>query len=174
MTTGLRSIRVEAAPGATGGVLIAGGMRAPCALGRSGITRDKHEGDGATPAGAHRLVGVLYRPDKVLRPATRLMAVPIRREDGWCDDPGDRRYNRPVRLPYTASHERLWRDDRLYDVVVILDYNLGQPVPGRGSAIFLHLAGPGFAPTAGCVAVGLEAMRRLLAMAVPYTLLRIR
>jgi L,D-peptidoglycan transpeptidase YkuD (ErfK/YbiS/YcfS/YnhG family) len=173
MTTGLRSIRVSEAAGAGQGVLVAGGMRAPCALGRAGVTRDKHEGDGATPAGMHRLVGVLYRADRVPRPVTRLPAMPIRRDDGWCDDPGDRRYNRPVRLPYAARHERLWRDDELYDFVVVVDYNLARPVAGRGSAIFLHLTRPGFTPTAGCVAVGLETMRRLLALAAPPTLLRI-
>jgi L,D-peptidoglycan transpeptidase YkuD (ErfK/YbiS/YcfS/YnhG family) len=165
MTAGLRMIRVEAAPGATQGMLIAGGMRVPCALGRSGVTCDKREGDGATPTGAHRLVGVLYRADRVRRPATRLPVTAIQREDGWCDDPHDLRYNWPVRLPYRASYERLWREDRLYDIVAILDYNLGQPVKGRGSAIFLHLASTGFAPTAGCVAVGPAAMRLLLAMA---------
>src|SRR5437588_379223 len=128
MTTGLRLIRVEAPEGANRGVLVAGGMRASCALGRSGITRDKREGDGATPTGSHRLVAVLYRPDRVRRPVTRLPAVPIRSEDGWCDDPADRRYNRPVPLPYAASHERLWRDDHLYDLLVVLDHNLAQPV----------------------------------------------
>jgi L,D-peptidoglycan transpeptidase YkuD (ErfK/YbiS/YcfS/YnhG family) len=174
MTVGLRSIRVEAASSAARGVLVAGGMRVPCALGRAGITQDKREGDGATPAGTHGLVGVLYRPDRLRRPVTRLPVAPIRRDDGWCDDPADRRYNRPVRLPYAASHERLWRDDHLYDVLVILNYNLARPVPGRGSAIFLHLAAPGFAPTAGCVAVGVEAIRRLLAFADDLTPLHVQ
>lgn len=171
MTTRLRSIRVEAKPGATIGMLVAGGMRAFCALGRRGITQDKREGDGATPAGGHRLVGVLYRPDRVRHPVTLLPAVPIRRDDGWCDAPDHVRYNQPIRLPFAASHERLWRDDHLYDVVVILDYNLATPAPGRGSAIFLHIAGPGFAPTAGCVAVDMGTMRRLLAFAGPETVL---
>jgi L,D-peptidoglycan transpeptidase YkuD (ErfK/YbiS/YcfS/YnhG family) len=173
MTVGLRSIRVEAASGAARGVLVAGGMRVPCALGRAGITQDKREGDGATPAGTHGLVGVLYRPDRLCRPVTRLPVAPIRRDDGWCDDPADRRYNRPVRLPYAASHERLWRDDHLYDVLVILNYNLARPVRGRGSAIFLHLTAAGLAPTAGCVAVGVEAIRRLLAFADDLTLLHV-
>jgi L,D-peptidoglycan transpeptidase YkuD (ErfK/YbiS/YcfS/YnhG family) len=171
MTVGLRSIRVTARAGAAEGVLAAGGMRVRCALGRAGIVRAKREGDGGTPVGAHRLVGVLYRADRVRRPVTRLPVVSIRRDDGWCDDPADRRYNRPVRLPFAASHERLWRDDGLYDLVVILGYNLAPPVPGRGSAIFTHLAGPGFAPTAGCVAVELGAMRRLLLFAVPETVI---
>jgi L,D-peptidoglycan transpeptidase YkuD (ErfK/YbiS/YcfS/YnhG family) len=171
MTVGLRSIRVAAPAAATQGILAAGGMRVRCALGRAGITPDKREGDGGTPAGAWRLVGVLYRADRIGRPATRLPVAAVRHDDGWCDDPGDRRYNRPIGLPYAASHERLWRDDHLYDLVVILDYNLARPVPGRGSAIFLHLAGPGLAPTAGCVAVELEPMRRLLFFARPETVM---
>ena len=136
-------------------LLIAGSLRLPCALGRSGVGRDKREGDGATPAGGTGCRSPFsIAPDRIPRPATRL---PVRADpapdSGWCDDPADRRYNRPVRLPYAARHERLWRDDRLYDVVVVLDYNLARPLPGAGSAIFLHVAAPGFRPTEGCIAV---------------------
>jgi L,D-peptidoglycan transpeptidase YkuD (ErfK/YbiS/YcfS/YnhG family) len=120
------------------------------------------------------MVAVLYRGDRVVRPATGLPLQMIRPDDGWCDDPADRAYNRQVRLPHPASHERLWRDDHLYDLVVVLDYNLARPVPGRGSAIFLHLASPGFAPTAGCIAVTEPAMRRILAGAGPGTVLLVR
>lgn len=144
------------------GLLIAGGVVFPCALGRAGIVHGKREGDGGTPAGVLRLVEVLYRADRVARPLTRLPLRPIRPDDGWCDDPADRLYNRPVQLPYPASHERLWRDDRLYDLVVVLDWNLARPRPGAGSAIFFHLASPGFGPTAGCVAVSEETMRKVL------------
>jgi L,D-peptidoglycan transpeptidase YkuD (ErfK/YbiS/YcfS/YnhG family) len=153
----------------TRGLLIAGSTTIPCALGRSGITRRKREGDGATPAGKLGLVSVLYRADRLRRPATALPAVPIRPDAGWCDDPVDRRYNRPVRLPYAARHERLWRDDGLYDIVVVLDYNFERPKPGAGSAIFFHIATPDFAPTAGCVAVRLNDMRQILARAGPGT-----
>jgi L,D-peptidoglycan transpeptidase YkuD (ErfK/YbiS/YcfS/YnhG family) len=147
------------------GMLFLRGGLVPCALGRSGITHGKREGDGATPAAALRPVLVYWRPDRLYRPATRLAAAPIRPDSGWCDDPADRNYNRPVHLPYPASHERLWRDDRLYDICVVLDWNLEKPVPGLGSAIFLHLAAPGFTPTAGCIAVTLPAMRRILRLA---------
>lgn len=168
MTAG--EITVSANPGdRRRGLLAIGGLWAPCALGRSGIRRLKREGDGATPAGRFRLVAVLYRPDRVRRPATRLPIAAIRPDSGWCDDPADRRYNRPVRLPCPASHERLWRDDRLYDLLVIIDHNFVHPVPGAGSAVFLHLAAPGFTPTAGCVALAEPAMRRLLARARPGT-----
>jgi len=149
-------------------------MTVPCALGRSGIRRRKCEGDGVTPAGRFGLVAAFYRPDRVRRPQTALPLAPLRPDSGWCDDPADRRYNRPVRLPFPASHERLWRDDHLYDLLVVLDYNLARPQRGAGSAIFLHLAAPDFAPTAGCVAVTEEAMRRLLARAAPGTEIDIR
>jgi L,D-peptidoglycan transpeptidase YkuD (ErfK/YbiS/YcfS/YnhG family) len=156
------------------GLLVAGGLRVPCALGRAGVNRRKREGDGGTPAGAFHLVALLYRPDRVRRPALSLPADPIRPDSGWCDDPADRAYNRPVRLPYPGDHERLWRDDQLYDFLIILDHNLARPVRGRGSAIFLHIAAPGFPPTAGCVAISPEAMRRLLRLVGPATRLVIR
>jgi L,D-peptidoglycan transpeptidase YkuD (ErfK/YbiS/YcfS/YnhG family) len=156
------------------GLIVAGGLWAPCALGRSSVTLRKREGDGATPAGMHELVLVYFRSDRVRRPRTLLPTIPIDPYLGWCDDPCDRSYNRPVRLPHRASHEMMWREDHLYDVVVVLDYNLATPQPNVGSAIFLHLAAPGFAPTAGCVAVSLETMRRVLLRAAPGTELFIR
>ena len=133
------------------GLLSAGGLRVPCALGRTGVRRRKREGDGATPAGRHGLLTVFYRADRLPQPVTGLPTRPLRPDDGWCDDPGDRRYNRLVRLPLAGRHERLWRPDGLYDILVVLDYNLARPEPGAGSAIFLHIASPGLAPTEGCV-----------------------
>ena len=156
------------------GFILAGGRLASCALGRAGTTRGKHEGDGATPVGTFGLVGVLYRSDRGTRPVTRLPVEAIRNDGGWCDDPADRAYNRPVRLPYPGRHERLWRDDRLYDVVIVIDYNLSPPRPDAGSAIFLHIAHEDFAPTEGCVAVSPEAMRRLLPHLGPRTMIEIR
>lgn len=156
---------------ASRGLLIAGGLTVPCALGRSGVTRQKREGDGATPAGRLRLLACRYRADRVARPATSLPTTTIRPGDGWCDDPADARYNRPVALPCPASHEDLWREDGLYDVLVVLDWNLINPRSGAGSAIFFHLAAPGMTPTAGCVAVTLPAMRKILALSGPETYL---
>jgi L,D-peptidoglycan transpeptidase YkuD (ErfK/YbiS/YcfS/YnhG family) len=171
----LAGIRVAATAGArTRGLLVAGGLVVPCALGRSGIRRHKREGDGATPAGRWRLVSVLVRSDRLPHPATALPVSPIGPNDGWCDDPRDRRYNRRVDLPFPHSHERLWREDRLYDVVIVLDYNLDMPKPGAGSAIFLHIARDNFAPTEGCVAIAPAAMQRLLAQVGPQTFLTIR
>jgi L,D-peptidoglycan transpeptidase YkuD (ErfK/YbiS/YcfS/YnhG family) len=138
------------------------GLRFPCALGRAGCRARKREGDGATPIGIWRLREVLYRPDQVRRPATRLPVRPLRRHDGWCDAAADRNYNRRVSLPYPASAEPLWRQDALYDVVVVLGYNDHARARGRGSAIFLHVAKPGYAPTEGCIAVARAHLLRLL------------
>lgn len=153
---------------------MAGSLVVPCALGRSGIRHHKREGDGVSPSGRWRMVSAMYRPDRSPRPATALPVDAIGPDDGWCDDPHHREYNRPVVLPFPPSHERLWRGDRLYDVVIVLDYNLAHPVPGRGSAIFLHIARQDLAPTEGCIAIAPAAMRRLLARVGPETVLHIR
>jgi L,D-peptidoglycan transpeptidase YkuD (ErfK/YbiS/YcfS/YnhG family) len=129
------------------------GRHMRCAIGRGGISTAKREGDGATPAGRFAMRFVLFRPDRETPPRTRLPSRALARDDGWCDGPGDRAYNRMIRLPYPASAEDLWRDDGRYDLIVPLGYNDVSVVPGAGSAIFLHLAAPDFAPTAGCVAL---------------------
>ena len=130
------------------------GRTFPCTIGRGGLSSWKREGDGATPRGTHRLVGMLYRPDRTARPAD--WALPIRPGDLWSDDPGHEDYNLMVRAPYPHSHERLRRADPLYDVVILTDWNWPYPVKGRGSAIFIHQwRRPGY-PTEGCVALRRE------------------
>jgi L,D-peptidoglycan transpeptidase YkuD (ErfK/YbiS/YcfS/YnhG family) len=151
------------------GRLVAGSLVLTCALGRAGPVRGKREGDGGTPIGRHRVLGAFYRPDRIRRPVTRLRLTRIRPVDGWCDAPGDPRYNHPVRLPYPASHERMWHEDHLYDLVLDLDWNRHPAVSGRGSAIFLHSARPGFGPTEGCIAVDRGAIRRLVERIGPRT-----
>lgn len=167
-------IVVPAAGDTRRGMLLAGSLHVPCALGRTGIARRKREGDGGTPAGSFGLVAVLYRPDRGPRPRTSLSVTAIAPDSGWCDDPRCPAYNQPVRLPFAGSHEHLWRGDRLYDVVVVTDYNLAPAIPGAGSAIFLHIAHEDFAPTEGCVAVSPVAMRRLLPRLSPRTRIVIR
>ena len=126
------------------------GRRFACSVGRGGISARKREGDGATPVGVHRIVGLMYRPDRMARPTD--WAVPIRPSDGWSDDVGDADYNHLVRRPHGYSHERMMRADRLYDLVLLTDWNWPYSVKGRGSAIFLHRwRRPGY-PTEGCVA----------------------
>jgi len=124
--------------------------RFPCTMGRGGITSRKREGDGATPEGVHRIVGMLYRPDRLVRPAD--WALPIGPCDLWSDDPKDEDYNLMVRAPHRFSHERLRRADPMYDLILITDWNWPQSVPGRGSAIFVHAWRRPVAKTAGCVA----------------------
>jgi len=148
--------------GAARGTVSLGCLALPCALGRSGRRVRKREGDGATPVGCWRITGVLYRADRVRRPVTRLAVRPIGESDGWCDAPADRNYNRLVRHPYPASAERLWRADNLYDVVVVLSHNSRPRVRGGGSAIFMHVARPGYAPTEGCIALRQEHLLRLV------------
>jgi L,D-peptidoglycan transpeptidase YkuD (ErfK/YbiS/YcfS/YnhG family) len=144
------------------GTLLWGAATYRCALGRGGIRADKREGDGATPAGSLPLRRLIYRADRLERPETVLAAAPMAPADGWCDDPADSEYNRQVRLPYPGRAEALWREDGIYDLVVVLGWNDDPVVPGRGSAIFLHVARPDYAPTQGCVALALGDLMGLL------------
>ncbi len=137
------------------GKLIWRGKEYACALGRGGVTAEKKEGDGATPAGRFPVRDIYFRADRLERPETVFPLRAISPGDGWCDDPGDEKYNRLVTLPHPARHERMWREDHLYDIVVVLGYNDDPPVSGKGSAIFMHLASPDYDPTEGCVALAL-------------------
>jgi L,D-peptidoglycan transpeptidase YkuD (ErfK/YbiS/YcfS/YnhG family) len=147
------------------GLLRCGQLALPCALGRGGVTHLKREGDGCTPAGRHRIVSLIVRRDRLAGPPTLLPARAMRRNDGWCEDPRHGRYNYAIRLPSPAGHETMWRSDHLYDIVGVLDWNFRPRIRGRGSAIFLHLCRPGFGPTAGCIALRLGDLKRLLALA---------
>jgi L,D-peptidoglycan transpeptidase YkuD (ErfK/YbiS/YcfS/YnhG family) len=140
---------------------------APAAAGRSGVRADKREGDGATPAGTYPLISILYRADRIEPPLSHLPGRALARNDGWVDDPADANYNRLLALPYPASAEPMWREDGLYDALVVIGYNTDPVIPGAGSAIFLHIATPDFAPTAGCVAVKKEVLLGLLPLLGP-------
>lgn len=133
--------------------LIWNGRRLACAIGRSGVRADKVEGDGATPAGCFALRRVLYRPDRLAPPRTALPVAALNPHDGWCDDPADPLYNQQVRQPYAASFEMLWRTDEVYDVIVVLGHNDSPAIPGKGSAIFMHVATRDYSATAGCIAL---------------------
>src|SRR5262245_43964927 len=114
---------VSAKPGETRGIARLGDRNFPCALGRAGLVANKREGDLGTPTGRFPFRRILYRADRVPRIETRLPALHIEADDGWCDDPADAAYNRPVRLPYPGRHERLWREDHLYDLVLVIGHN---------------------------------------------------
>lgn len=170
----LSLITVRRKPGsATRGWLTAGPLTLPVALGRGGIRANKREGDGGTPWGVFRPVRVWWRPDRHPRPLTHLPLRRIRSDDGWCEDPDDRHYNRPVRVPAGSKADRLTRADALYDFIVELDHNTRPRVAGRGSAVFIHIARPGFAPTAGCVALEPKSLQHLLARLGPRTRIRV-
>lgn len=137
------------------GRFITGDLSFRCALGKGGVisAENKREGDGASPIGIWPISNVYYRPDRIARPQTGLNCIPLRPHDGWCDDPTDPLYNRPVTLPYPASHEKLWRVDHVYNVICELGFNDDPILPGQGSAIFMHLAKVNYEPTEGCVAL---------------------
>ncbi|HUN40681.1 MAG TPA: L,D-transpeptidase family protein [Acetobacteraceae bacterium] len=148
------------------GRLVLQGQVFRAALGRTGVRTHKQEGDGATPVGLLPLRRVLYRLDRLPPPECAVPIEPISETDGWCDDPAHRDYNRYVRVPHEAHCEELWRHDGLYDVIGVLGWNDAPVEKGRGSAIFLHVARPDYAPTEGCIALAPPDLLRLLAAGV--------
>ncbi len=140
------------------------GKRYRATIGKGGVRREKREGDHATPTGMHPFRSVLYRADKMPEPATGLPTQPIAHDMGWCDAPEHAEYNRPVLLPFAASHEKLWREDNVYDVIAVLGYNDAPVVPGAGSAIFMHVAKDDYAGTEGCAALAVPDLLEVLTM----------
>ena len=166
----LPAIRVTPAAGnPRRGWLTAGSLTFSVALGRGGIMANKREGDGGTPKGSFRPRQVWWRADRHRRPETSLPTRAISAEDAWCEDPGDRHYNQPVRLAREEGGDRLKRADHLYDFIVEIDHNTRPRIAGRGSAVFLHLARQNFGPTAGCVSMTQSAMLQLLRRLGPRT-----
>ena len=145
----------------------------PVVLGRSGVSVCRSEGDGSTPAGLFRLRRVFYNPERVAAPPSGLPVVPLHREDGWCDEPGHPQYNRLIKIPFSGSHETLWREDSLYDLVVEVGYNDDPIVPGMGSAIFIHLR-PEKGNTEGCLALKKEDLLEIIPHLTPHSTLDIR
>ena len=164
------TIHVRPRPGRPSqGWLRAGSWCVPVALGRGGVKANKREGDGGTPRGSFRPLRLWWRPDRLVLPPTMLPSRRIGRSDAWCEDPRDRRYNRPFQRSAIEPGDRLWRDDRLYDVIIEIDHNRRPRVAGRGSAVFIHVARPGFRPTAGCVALKPRELRLLARKLGPKT-----
>ena len=167
-------MRVRKAPGSkTRGVMLVDGRAIACALGRSGIGVYKREGDGKTPLGRFDLLSAMLRTDRVDRRKMRFRWMSIRADNGWCDEAGHRLYNAPVELPFPASHEKLKRDDHLYDMVVVMDHNIKRHLSVGGSAIFFHLAHSDYRPTEGCVAIARHDMEWLLPRIGPKTIMTI-
>jgi len=150
-----------------------GEKRWRCVLGAGGVREDKVEGDAATPAGEFPLRRIYFRNDRLVLPRVRLPARPIVEHDGWCDDPRSPSYNRLVRIPNEYSHEKMWREDGLYDLVVVVGYNDDPPEGEWGSAIFLHIAREDLSATRGCVAFSRDDLVELLPLLTPKTRLRV-
>lgn len=151
------------------------GQAYPCRIGHGGYVDEAQgrEGDGKTPLGDYILRFGLYRPDRVPPPPSPLTFRPLREDDGWCDAPDDPAYNRFIRLPYPASHEKLWRDDGAYDIILVISHNDSPPIPGKGSAVFIHIAQPDDGDTLGCVAVTPDVMAAILSRLTPGLAVRI-
>jgi L,D-peptidoglycan transpeptidase YkuD (ErfK/YbiS/YcfS/YnhG family) len=168
----MRAIVVPDRVVTSGGSLTLDGETFRAALGRSGVRAGKREGDGATPVGVLPLRRVLYRPDRGGAPACMVPVQAIAPSDGWCDDPANAAYNRPVHLPIDTSAEALWRDDVLYDIIGVLGWNDAPVRAGLGSAIFLHIAAADYGPTEGCVALARDDLRRVLARGLTEIIVR--
>ncbi len=145
-----------------------------CAIGRSGISADKHEGDGATPAGSFSIRKVFYRADRVEKPISVFETIKLSERDGWSDDIKKPDYNRHITLPKNGSHERLWREDHCYDIIVILGYNDAPTISGKGSAIFMHVARESYLPTDGWIALSLNDLEEILATCAEDTRVVVR
>ena len=150
-----------------------GERRWRCVVGAGGVREDKVEGDGATPAGTYPLRHLYFRNDRLVLPKVRLPARAIGEHDGWCDDPRSPAYNRLVRIPNEWSHEKMWREDGLYDLLVVVGYNDDPPEGEWGSAIFLHIARDDMSPTHGCVAFAREDLLELVTLIGPETKLNV-
>jgi len=159
----VKTILVRPAPGKKSRAIVqVGPLRLPAAIGRTGRTSLKREGDGATPIAAMRLLSGFSRGDRLSIPTTTLPMRRIRPAMLWCDAPGHASYNRLVQAPFAPSHEDMQRADALYDICLVLDWNVTSRRRNAGSAIFFHLIRPGYAPTAGCIAVARRDMLRIL------------
>ena len=145
-------------------ILRMGDQEYQCTIGKNGVVSEQNgrEGDGKTPLGIYKLRYGLYRTDRITLPNKILTFWPIREDDGWCDDPTGDAYNQPVRLPYDARAEKLWRDSYVYDVIIVLSHNDNPPIANMGSAVFLHIAKEDYAPTEGCVAISRDDMLALI------------
>ena len=158
----LSTIYVNTRPGhRSQGIIRAGHLVVPVAIGRAGVRANKREGDGATPRGLFRPLRLWWRADRLLRPRALLPVRRIGPADAWCENPADRRYNRAFARSANEPGDRLWRSDGLYDLFIEIDHNTRPRVAGRGSAVFIHVARPGYAPTAGCVALRRRDLRLL-------------
>jgi len=134
-----------------------------CAIGKNGLTKNKQEGDLKTPKGIFKLKKIFYRRDRIKFFKSPIKKYCIKKNIGWCDDPSSKYYNREIKFPFNDSAEKLWRKDNIYDVIIVLNYNLNPIIKNKGSAIFLHICKKNYLPSKGCVAISKKDMINLLA-----------
>lgn len=158
----------------SGNTIIANGKNYKCAIGKNGFAANKIEGDNKTPIGEFYLREVFYRADKISAPQTKLKTTATQKNFGWCDDVNSAEYNKFITLPHPARHENLWREDNLYDIVVVIGYNDSPPIKGKGSAIFMHIAKPEYQGTEGCIALEKNDLLEILQNTNNQTKLKIK
>ena len=147
--------------------------RLRCSIGKRGISIKKREGDKKTPKGEFRLKYILYRKDRIFKFKTKLKKIPINKKMGWCDDPNSDDYNKIINYPFKFSAEKLWKKENIYDIVIVIDYNLNPVIKNKGSAIFLHIAKKKYQPTNGCIAVNKKNIRLITSTINKKTKLKI-
>jgi L,D-peptidoglycan transpeptidase YkuD (ErfK/YbiS/YcfS/YnhG family) len=139
-------------------------FKSPCALGKAGIGKKKIEGDNITPKGNFRVVKVYYRKDRIKKIYTKFKLIKIKKNMGWCSDPNSKNYNQQIKLPTKFNHEKLYREDSIYDIILFINYNINPIVKNKGSAIFIHIAKKNYKPTAGCIALKKRDLIKLLGL----------
>ena len=144
-----------------------------CSIGKRGISIKKREGDKKTPKGEFRLKYILYRKDRIFKLKTKLKKIPINKKMGWCDDPNSDQYNKIINYPFKFSAEKLWKKENIYDIIIVIDYNLNPVIKNKGSAIFLHIAKKKYQPTNGCIAVNKKNIRLITSTINKKTKLKI-
>jgi L,D-peptidoglycan transpeptidase YkuD (ErfK/YbiS/YcfS/YnhG family) len=144
------------------GVLKYNNLSFRCTLGKAGIGRKKKEGDNITPKGNYKIVRILYRRDRIKKITSKFKLINIKKNMGWCDDPKSKNYNQLIKLPTNYSYEKLFRKDNIYDLIVVLDYNMKPIIKNKGSAIFIHIAKKNFKKTAGCIALKKSNLKKLI------------
>jgi len=144
-----------------------------CALGKAGVSEKIKEGDNITPKGIFKITKIYYRPDKIKKIKTLIKKIKIKKNMGWCDDPRSRFYNQQIKLPTKYSHERLYRNDNLYNLIAVLDYNTNPIIKNKGSAIFLHVAKNKYQKTKGCIALKKEHLIKIISKIKKNTKIKI-
>ena len=144
-----------------------------CALGKGGIKKKKEEGDNITPKGTFKLTKIYYRHDKIKNITTSIKKIKIKKDMGWCDDPESKFYNKQIRLPNKFGHEKLYRNDNLYDLILVLNYNTNPIIKNKGSAIFIHVAKNSYKKTKGCIALKREDLIKLVSQVRKDTKIKI-